>query len=116
MKKTFLALTLVIILVVAFALSVYAESDTTATPQWFKDMITWKKDQITQAVKAGQLTEEDAKLYFDRIDQMEKFHLENGFTNMMGTGFGGCGGTAFGRSDFQNTNYGFGPGMMRGRF
>ncbi|MDF2890985.1 MAG: hypothetical protein K0R80_1352 [Clostridia bacterium] len=115
MKKTFLVLTLVIILVAAFAISVYAE-ESTEMPQWFKDMITWKKDQITQAVKEGQLTEEDAELYFERIDQMEKFHLENGFTNMMGTGFGGCGGTSFGRGNVQNTNNGFGPGMMRGRF
>jgi hypothetical protein len=115
MKKTFIALTLVAVLIIALAISVYAEGVETTTPQWFKDMITWKKEQIKQAVNAGQLTEEQAKLYYERIDQMEKFHIQNGFTNMMGSGLGsGCG--RGNNKDIQNGNVNFGPGMMNGGF
>jgi len=113
MKKTIIAITLTAVLVIALSISVFAEADTTA-PQWFKDMITWKREQIKQAVAAGQLTEEQAKLYYDRIDQMEKFHLQNGFTNMMGRGVGSCHGSFNGST--QNSNINFGPGMMNGGF
>lgn len=115
MKKTYIALTLAAILVIAFGVSVFAEANVTNTPQWFKDMITWKKDQIKQAVISGKLTEEQAKLYYDRIEQMEKFHIENGFTNMMGNGSGSCHGASSNKGSLQNNNSGFGQGMMRGR-
>lgn len=116
MKKTMIAVTLIAILVIALGISVYAESIETEAPQWFKDMITWKKDQIKQAVSAGQLTEEQGKLYYSRIEQMEKFHIQNGFTNMMGSGskFGSCG-RGFNK-DIQNSNFNFGPGMMNRGF
>jgi hypothetical protein len=116
MKKTFIALTLVAVLIIALAISVYAEGAETTTPQWFQDMITWRKEQIKQAVNAGQLTDEQAKLYYERIDQMEKFHIQNGFTNMMNPGSGlgsGCG--RGNNKDVQNSNVNFGPGMMKGR-
>ena len=105
MKKSILLLSLAVILVLGLAASVYADSTQAATPQWFKDMITWKKDQVKQAVSAGQLTEEQAQLYYDRINQMEKYHSQNGFNGKQG--FSHCG----------NGYGGFnGGGMMRGRF
>lgn len=109
MKKTLIALTLAAILVIALSVAVFAETDATA-PQWFQDMITWKKAQIKQAVAAGRLTEEQAKPYYDRIDQMVKFHTENGFTNMMGTGAGSCHGGLNGGTRSGKIN--FGSGMM----
>lgn len=116
MKKAIIAVTLVAILVLALGISVYAESIEATAPQWFKDMITWKKDQIKQAVNAGQLTEAQAKLYYERIDQMEKFHIQNGFSNMMGSGsrFNNCSNGFI--NDTQNGNVNFGSRMMNGGF
>ncbi|MDF2841363.1 MAG: hypothetical protein K0Q99_2135 [Clostridia bacterium] len=116
MKKTIIAVTLAAILIMALGVAVYAEGIETTAPQWFTDMITWKKDQIKQAVDAGQLTEAQAKLYYERIDQMEKFHIQNGFPNMMGSGSGlGACGRGYNK-DAQNNNINFGPGMMNGGF
>ncbi|TDT58459.1 DUF2680 domain-containing protein [Fonticella tunisiensis] len=79
------------------------------TPQWFKDMINFKKEQVEQAVKDGRLTPDQAKAWNEHFDYMEKWHKENGFGP--GTCAGGFGG--FGPNG-QNFKGSFGPGMMGG--
>ncbi|KUO68737.1 MAG: hypothetical protein APF77_14620 [Clostridia bacterium BRH_c25] len=105
MKRITALVTIVTVLSLMLTAFVFAD-DTTDVPQWFRDMISWKKAQIEQAEQAGSITKEQAELYKSNIDQMEKFHLGDGFTNA--TGFGVCGGIRGGA----NTGYGFGRGMM----
>lgn len=113
MKKLIPIVTIVAILSLMLATFVFAD-ESEKVPQWFKDMITWKKAQVDQAEKDGAISKEQADLYKERIDQMEKFHEEYGFSNGMGFGGpGGCGGGFYsGRINGGNTSYGYGPGMM----
>lgn len=101
MKKIItLAMTTVIIL--SLGVVAFAETNN-EVPDWYNEMIKWKKDQVQQSVDNGQVTEEQANYWNERIEYMEKFHKENGF------GFqGGCGG--FGRG-YRRGPGGFGPGM-----
>lgn len=115
MKRIVAIIAIAAILTLMMSTFVFAD-DSANTPQWFRDMMSWRKAQVDQAEKDGSLTKDQAKLYRDHIDQMEKFHAENGFPNHMRLGgFGGCGGS-FNSSnpDNENTSYGFGRGMMNG--
>ena len=95
----------------------FAFADTAKdVPQWFKDMLTWKQAQIDQAVEDGTITQDQAASYKSRLDEMEKWHEQNGFGPGM-TGKGGCGFTGSeGRSSsFQSgmmNGQSFGPEMM----
>ncbi len=89
MKKILAIVTVVAIISLMLATFVQAD-DNGSLPQWYKDMMSWRKAQLELAEKAGTITTEQAELYRSHIDQMEKFHLENGFTN--GMGHGACGG------------------------
>lgn len=105
MKKILILITVIGVLTLAlgsFAFAVENED----TPQWFKDMITWKKQQVQQAVQDGNLTDDQAKAWNERFDDMEKWHAENGF-NMNGIRPGGCHG-GFGKGT------GFKGGLGRG--
>ncbi|MDK2919064.1 MAG: hypothetical protein PWQ37_1797 [Candidatus Petromonas sp.] len=105
MKKG-IALSLAAIVVLAMGVVAFADS-TNEVPQWFNDMIKWRKAQVDQAVKDKVITEEQAKYWKDRLDYMEKFYNENGFGyGFPGACHGGYGG--FGRG------FGYGPGMMSG--
>lgn len=115
MKKIIAITTAALVLTIALASAAYA-ADKIETPQWFKDMITWKKDQVDQAVKDGKLTEEEANEWKEHFDEMEEWHNENGFGYGYGPGFGGCGrgfrgGYAPGYNQ-QSYRGGYGPGMM----
>ena len=101
MKKIVVLLTLASILALMLSTFVFAE-ETSNAPQWFKDMMSWRKAQVEQALKDNAITEDQAKLYYEHFDQMEKFHAENGFPS--GMGYGTCHGRGAGS--------GFGPGMM----
>lgn len=101
MKRLVAIITIASILALMLSTFVFA-ADNSSTPQWFKDMISWRKAQIDQAVKDNVITEDQAKLYKDHFDQMEKFHAENGFPS--GMGYGACHSSSAGS--------GFGPGMM----
>ena len=103
MKKIIVLITIACILALTLSTFVFAD-DASSLPQWFKDMISWRKAQVDQAVKDNAITEEQAQLYRNHIDQMEKFHEENGFPAGMGMGSGGCIGNGAG--------YGFMGGMM----
>ena len=102
MKRIVVILTIASILALMLSTFVFAD-DSSNVPQWFKDMISWRKAQVDQAEKDNTITKDEAQQYKDRIDQMEEFHVENGFP--AGMGFGGCHGG-------NGTGNGFGRGMM----
>jgi hypothetical protein len=108
MKRILAIVAIAAILSLMLATFVFADENTDV-PQWFKDMISWKKAQVDQAEKDGTITKAQAELYKNQIDQMEKFHTENGFPGQMKPGgFGGCG---FGRGMMGG---GYGYNMMYG--
>ncbi|MBS4534873.1 DUF2680 domain-containing protein [Clostridium sp. D2Q-14] len=57
------------------------------TPNWFNEMIEWKKDRVENAVTEGILTQEEADEYIEHFHEMEAYHEENGFPEE-GYGFG----------------------------
>ncbi|SKC83309.1 DUF2680 domain-containing protein [Maledivibacter halophilus] len=100
--KKIVMLALAAVLILSLGVIAFADSNN-EVPDWYNDMIKWRKDKVEESVKSGLVTEEQAKYWNDRIDYMEKYHNENGF------GFqGGCGG--FGRGARRGLG-GFGPGM-----
>jgi len=104
--KKIIILAVAAVLVISLGVIAFAETSNEA-PDWYKDMLKWKKDQINQAVKDNVITEEQAKYWEERIDAMEKFHEENGFNFPMGCGgFGRGQGRGFGRGfgGFNRTN------------
>jgi len=52
MKRITALVTIVTVLSLMLTAFVFAD-DTTDVPQWFRDMISWKKAQIEQAEQAG---------------------------------------------------------------
>lgn len=106
MKKTILML-LLVVAVVATGLVVYAE--TQDVPEWFTEMIEWRKAQVTESLEAGDITQEQADAWMQHFDDMVEFHQEVGFEGM-----GGCrGGRGFGGRGF-GSGRGYGPGMGLG--
>ncbi len=77
MKKG-IALTLIAVLVLALGLVVYADSNN-EVPNWFVDMIQWKKDQVDKGVSEGVITTEEAFYLKNRSNNMERYYNENGF-------------------------------------
>lgn len=108
MKRISTILIVTLLLTFALAITVSAEVGN-SVPQWFQDMMTWKKAQVEQALNDGLITKDQAKAYIDQIDAMEKWHVENGFPS--GAGYGGCHGLGYGQTSLRG---GFGYGMMRG--
>lgn len=102
MKKVF-ALGIVMVLVLALGIVAYAESNSDV-PQWFNDMMTWRRDQVQESLEAGEITEEEAAAWNEHFEKMEEYHGENGF-QMMGRGMGSCHG---------NNGGGRGLGLGRG--
>jgi hypothetical protein len=103
----------IIILALIFGLAVqsfvFAATEKNELPQWFKEMVEWRQEQIQQSLEEGAITEEQAAYWKQHLEDMEEFHEENGF----GTGI--CGGNRYmgGRS---GRGRGFGPGMMQGGY
>ncbi|SNS63969.1 Protein of unknown function [Anaerovirgula multivorans] len=85
--KKMIALGVVMVLVLGLGMVAYAESNN-EVPQWFNDMMTWRKGQVQESLEAGEITEEEAATWNEHFDQMEEYHTENGF--QMGRGFGAC--------------------------
>lgn len=104
MKKKIIVLSVVAVLVLSMGAVAFAET-TTNVPSWFKDMISWKKERVNEAVKSEQITEEQAKILNERIEYMEKYHEENGF-NFPENCLEGNG---------RGMRRGFGRGMMNGQ-
>lgn len=107
MKKMFTILAVSLLL--TFALSSFALAEVKdEVPQWYQDMLSWKKSQVGQAVKDGYLTEEQAKVFNAQLDASQDWNKSTGYGWM---GYGGCHGSYDYSSGYRN---GFGPGMMRG--
>lgn len=100
MRKAFL-LILLVVAVITTGVVVYAE--TQDVPEWFTEMIQWRKAQVTESLEAGDITQEQADAWMQHFDDMVEFHKEVGFEGM-----GACrGGRGYARR-------GFGPGMGPG--
>ncbi|MPM29118.1 hypothetical protein SDC9_75657 [bioreactor metagenome] len=103
MNKKIIVSTLVAAALVTFSGFAYAAEQNNTTPEWFKSMTEWKKEQVKEQVEQGNLTEEEAKQWNENIDAMEEYHKENGF------GPGACGTN----TSEDGTNQGVGRGMMK---
>ncbi|OPJ56293.1 DUF2680 domain-containing protein [Alkalithermobacter paradoxus] len=100
MKKM---ITFVLASLIVLSISVVSFADAkTETPEWFKDMINWKRERITEAVREGKITEERAKEMNERLDERIKYHEENGFNFPEDCGKG--------KRGFRKMNRGFGRG------
>ncbi|MGF7058260.1 DUF2680 domain-containing protein [Brassicibacter mesophilus] len=109
--KKIISLVLVGILVISVGSFALAADGGEKLPDWFKDMIKWRKDQVQQAVKDGEMTEKQAEYWSEHFDDMQKYHEENGI------GYpGSCHDSGFGRGYGNENNSGFGPGMMNGGY
>lgn len=107
--KKYLVLAMVIASLLVTGLVVYAESDEVEIPGWFTDMMEWRRGEIDKAVEDGSLTEDEAQAWLDRMDEMEAFHLEEGF-EAYGKGACPSGGSGMG------SGRGLGGGCRRGGF
>ena len=58
----------------------------------FKKQMELKKETINKMVSNGSITKEQGAAYIKNIDDMIKYHNDNGFTGGMGMGRGGRGG------------------------
>ncbi|WMM23713.1 hypothetical protein RBU61_12360 [Tissierella sp. MB52-C2] len=47
--------------------------------EWFKERVKSQREEIQDALKNGKITQEEANIWEKDLDQMEKFHSENGF-------------------------------------
>ncbi|AEF95243.1 hypothetical protein Desca_2414 [Desulfotomaculum nigrificans CO-1-SRB] len=84
----------------------------TQNRQFFNQMFEWHKTWLDNAVKNGQLTEDQAKVWTQHFDQMKEFHSKYGMGPMAGM-MGNFNGSGFGPGMMGNFNgTGFGPGMM----
>ncbi len=79
MKKTILFL-MVLTLVLTLGLVAYADS-VNELPQWFNDMMVWRRARVEEALDAGAINDGEAKAWRDRMDYMEEYYRENDFTN-----------------------------------
>lgn len=103
MNRKVIVSTILAAALVTFSGIAYAAEQNNATPEWFKSMIEWRKDQVNEQVENGSITKEQGKQWNENIDAMEEFHKENGF------GPGACGNSI----SEDGSTQGFGPGMMR---
>ncbi|MCK8060899.1 MULTISPECIES: DUF2680 domain-containing protein [unclassified Fusibacter] len=117
MKKN---IAIILTLVLAFgAIGIASFADTEEVPQWFNDMLKWRTERIGEAVESGDLTQEDAELWLEHMEEMEAYHEENGFTfsgGMYGLGKGmhGSGGPGMGMFGQRNGDFERPDGFTRG--
>lgn len=105
MKKLTI-LSIIAVLVLSMGIVAFADSAKEA-PQWYKDMIEWRKEQVNEAVINGEITEEDAKYWNEEIDRMEEHHNEYGYGQGMMGQYRSRNNRGSGRNNFMG---GFGPG------
>lgn len=110
MKKKIAVLITTILVITAIAVPVVFADENSASKasDFFKSMFDFKRNQVNEALKSGDITEDDAKKWNEHFDYMEKFHEENGFY-----GPGHCGGFGAGQWGGPN-NQSYGPGFSRG--
>lgn len=79
---------------------------------WVREMFEFRREELKNALERGLITEEEAKIWEEHFDYMEKFHEENNFMPFR------CGGFGFGRGRDMGfmRGHGFRGPMMRGYF
>lgn len=79
---------------------------------WVREMFEFRREELKNALERGLITEEEAKIWEEHFDYMEKFHEENNFMLFR------CGGFGFGRGRGMGfmRGHGFRGSMMRGYF
>lgn len=107
--KKLLMLMLVVTILLVTGLVVYAEAEDVEVPEWFEDMMDWRRGEIDEALEDGTITEDEANAWLERLDEMETFHMEEGFNNF---GAGSCPGGGKGFSGGR----GFGGGCRGGGY
>ncbi len=109
--KKYIIMVLVIASLLVAGLVVYAETTEVEMPEWYPQMLEWRRGEIENALEDGSLTEAEAEEWLERMDDMEANHLEEGFegygpgscsvgngNSVSGRGFGGgCRGGGFKR-------------------
>lgn len=93
MKKS-IAVLLIVVGVLMLAIPVFADAN--ELPDWFNDMMEWRKAQVQESVDEGLITQDQADAWLDHIEDMEEFHEVVGFPGPGGCHGGGFGGRSFG--------------------
>ncbi len=89
MKKS-IAILLIAVGVLMTGVSVFADAN--ELPEWFEDMIEWRKGQVQESLDAGTITAEQAEVWNQHFDDMVEYHQESGFPVGGGCRGGGMGG------------------------
>lgn len=84
--KKIITLSLIAVLVLSMGAVAFADS-TNTNPDWYKDMIKWREEQVQQDLKDGKITEEQAKYWNSQFDYMNESHNQYGFGPGMMGGF-----------------------------
>lgn len=96
MKKRFVAMGVAALLLLAVVVpgAFAANDDKAVGNQWFNQMFEWHNSWVDQAVKNGQIDQQQAQAWKDHFNYMQDFHSKNGFGMMRGMmgGNGGPGG------------------------
>lgn len=82
--------------------------------QFFNQMFDQHKTWLDQAVKDGNITEDQAKNLNQHFDQMKDFHSKNGMGPMMNGDMMNMMGGQGGMMNMMGNGSGMGPGMMGG--
>lgn len=112
--KKLTVLSIIAVLVLSMGIIAFADN-AKETPQWYNDMMEWRREQVKEAVKNGEITEEDAQYWNEDLDRMEEYHNEYGYGPGMMNGYRRGNNIAPGRN-FRGTARrgfmgGFGPGF-----
>lgn len=86
MRKLVL-LSIVAALVLSLGIVAFADS-TNNTPQWYNDMIEWRKAEMQEAVRNGEVTEEYAKYWNEEMDRMKEYNNKYDYSYGYGQGPG----------------------------
>lgn len=49
--------------------------------EWFKERMKYRRAEIQNLLKDGKITKEEANNWEEHLDEMEKYHEENGFVH-----------------------------------
>lgn len=107
--KRFVALGIAVLVLALAAIPALAATDNSKAvedlAQLYQQMVNLKKQIIDKRVELGQITEDQAKIAKDRVDQMYEWQKENNFQFGPGYGMG---------AGFCHGGYGRGAGAWRG--
>ncbi|MGI6605000.1 MAG: YckD family protein [bacterium] len=115
----YLALGLAVLVLALAAVPALAATDTVSVDEGlatlYQEMVDLKKQILDRRVKLGQITEDQAEIAKDHIDEVYEWQKENGFQHGPGMGGGCCHGkpgadAGFGRGPARWGN-GSGPGL-----